>query len=535
MSIDKHTPAELNPPTEALYKILIAAVEAEAQYNEHAREDGSIGRTRSALSMGGNHASYVANKFLTEHPETTAKSIFAFIQSSDRLEGQHNIPYETISLAVHILNHLCAADESLFMAIFQDKAVAWYAHKEALYCLAQRKHIEDWSALENIIKGEHFESRVKADTISLIVSHQRTDLLPVLQQQLREVKPHEWDDTEVNHLIFGCAALGDIKVAPVLLVLTENPWSHRHKNAQKALEALIDFYPSLESLGRDLLQAPELSDDEVWRGLKQQADGPMNRWALANAPISDAQISDCLAALTHDEWRTRKIASNWLIARKSGSAALRDVFLSETRNADERSWAAYTLLKSGELRPVDRQLIKEDPATFQVDLGFELPIDVRHSIIGEYTEHSEAGTDVRYHLEFFLNKRPSYDTDEADRNQLVAALKVEGLQIKKMENVGAFHNQGGGTFWLVQFEDNDKFCHLNVSTLGKFVSFFSQNEEEGGPPSPLHKKCRAIAETQGFFWVGQNIGEKIVPGLNVYFFGSREPLSVFDLLFYWQD
>lgn len=520
---------------EALHKDLIAAVEAEVHYNERVREDGSTARTRSAQSMGGDYASSVADTFMTKHPETTAESLFDFIKSSDRLEGQYGIPFETIILAVHILNRLCVADESRFMTLFQDKAVPWYAHKEALYCLAKRLRIEDWPALANILNGEHFEGRVKADTIALIVSRQRTDLLPVLQQQLREVKPHEWDDTEVNHLVFGCAALGDIKVAPELLALTENPWSHRHKNAQKALETLIDFHPSLESFGRDLLQAPELSDDEVWRGLKQQADGPTNRWALANAPVSDAQISDCLAALTHDEWRTRKIASDWLIACNSGSAVLRDIFLSETRGTDERSWAAYTLLKSGELQPEDRRLIKQDPATFQVDLGFELPVDVRDSIVEEYAEHSEVGTDVRYHLEFFLNERPSYDTDEADRNRLVAALKAEGLQVERCVGVGAFHQQGGGTYWLVQFEDNDDFCHLNVSTLGKFVSFFSQNEEDGAPTSPLHKKCRAIAESQGFFWVDPKLREKIVSGLNVYFFGSREPLSIFDLLFYWQD
>lgn len=535
MNSDKHISAKLNPPTEALYKILIAAVEAEAHYKEYVREDGSTVQTRSAMSMEGDYASSVADKFLTEHPETTAESIFAFIQSSDGLEGQYNIPFETIILAVHILNSLCAADESRFMALFQNKNVPWYAHKEALYCLTQRKHIEDWSPLENIIKGEHFESRVKADTISLIVSHQRTALLPVMQQQLRKVKPHEWDDTEVNHLVFGCAALGDIKVAPKLLALTENPWSHRHRNAQKALETLIDFHPSVESFGRDLLQNPELSGDEVWRDLKQQADGPTNRWGLANAPISDAQISDCIAALAHDDWRTRKTASNWFIAHSSGSAALRDTLLSKTCGTDARSWAAYTLLKSGELRPEDRRLIRQVPAKFQVDLGFEIPAEVRDSIIEEYAEHSEVGTDVRYKLEFFLKERSSYDTDEADRNRLIAALKTEGLQIKKCENIGAFHRQGEGTFWIIQFADNDNFCHLNVSTLGKFVSFYSKSEADGAPASPLHKKCRVIAETQGFFWVDPNVGEKIVPDLNVYFFGSRKPLSVFDLLFYWQD
>ena len=47
--------------------------------------------------------------------------------------------------------------------------------------------------------------------------------------------------------------------------------------------------------------------------------------------------------------------------------------------------------------------------------------------------------------------------------------------------------------------------------------------------------ARAAAEECGFHWIGGDLAGQVVPKLNIYFFGSRDPLSIRDLLFYWQD
>ena len=42
-------------------------------------------------------------------------------------------------------------------------------------------------------------------------------------------------------------------------------------------------------------------------------------------------------------------------------------------------------------------------------------------------------------------------------------------------------------------------------------------------------------ESAGFRWIDETISAIRVPGLCVYYFGERAPLSVDTLLFYWQD
>ncbi|MEJ8646002.1 hypothetical protein WKI68_41865 [Streptomyces sp. MS1.HAVA.3] len=47
--------------------------------------------------------------------------------------------------------------------------------------------------------------------------------------------------------------------------------------------------------------------------------------------------------------------------------------------------------------------------------------------------------------------------------------------------------------------------------------------------------ARAALEAAGFRWIDGTTGSIRVTGLGVYYFGSRDPLSVDTLLFYWQD
>ena len=49
------------------------------------------------------------------------------------------------------------------------------------------------------------------------------------------------------------------------------------------------------------------------------------------------------------------------------------------------------------------------------------------------------------------------------------------------------------------------------------------------------EKARSIAESVGVKWLKEDQLGDMLPGLNVYFFGSREPLNLMNLLFYWQD
>ena len=58
-------------------------------------------------------------------------------------------------------------------------------------------------------------------------------------------------------------------------------------------------------------------------------------------------------------------------------------------------------------------------------------------------------------------------------------------------------------------------------------------QSEGKAPAPQH--ARRALERAGFRCLDADVLDLRFTGLAVYFFGAREPLSVRDLLFYWQD
>ncbi|MDI2129070.1 hypothetical protein [Yinghuangia seranimata] len=67
---------------------------------------------------------------------------------------------------------------------------------------------------------------------------------------------------------------------------------------------------------------------------------------------------------------------------------------------------------------------------------------------------------------------------------------------------------------------------MYISTLGPYATTYEDFEE---PPA------RAALESAGFRRLGDTLGVVHAEGLCVYYFGRRGPLTVRQLLFYWQD
>ncbi|MER6253269.1 hypothetical protein ABT224_18125 [Streptomyces sp. NPDC001584] len=63
-----------------------------------------------------------------------------------------------------------------------------------------------------------------------------------------------------------------------------------------------------------------------------------------------------------------------------------------------------------------------------------------------------------------------------------------------------------------------------ISTLGRFATGHDDDPD-----------ARRALESAGFRWIGHADASIEVAGLCVYYFGSRDPLQVDTLLFYWQD
>ncbi len=83
---------------------------------------------------------------------------------------------------------------------------------------------------------------------------------------------------------------------------------------------------------------------------------------------------------------------------------------------------------------------------------------------------------------------------------------------------------GEGTFHLIETARGG----VLISTLGPFAA----GSNNGTTTSTTGRQA---LEAAGFRWIDDELGVLVVAELPVYYFGSRAPLDVRTLLFYWQD
>lgn len=179
---------------------------------------------------------------------------------------------------------------------------------------------------------------------------------------------------------------------------------------------------------------------------------------------------------------------------------------------------------------------------------FEVSPEIRDAIVREYVPHMEEGSDPRYITEYENILSPPYKTAVSDRQLLVETLKNNGVKVSKVENAGEFHGQGGGNYSVLTLEQIEEYytSTLFISDLGRFVSrnmvwyqvdhSYNMIDDELGVESKKRLLlCQQIVTQIGFIWPEDELLKSTVPELNVYYFGRREPLTVCDLLYYWQD
>lgn len=68
-------------------------------------------------------------------------------------------------------------------------------------------------------------------------------------------------------------------------------------------------------------------------------------------------------------------------------------------------------------------------------------------------------------------------------------------------------------------------AQVGVCTFGPFARAFG----------PLPAPAASALENAGFRWIDDALSRRVFEGLPVYCFGRRDPLTVGELLFYWQD
>lgn len=506
------------------------------------------------------------------HPGTAAdlKELLETAEYPDTVPFDQAIRVDTVRICVRMIQQV-HSDTMTLLEIAKGQQFPWYVRQEALFCLCNPPCANlptnfEWSSIIDIVVSNE-TGELRSAALDVITSHRHVEALPRIQSIELSGSPdgrlENWFDGQ-SKLQMARAALGDSGMYINTIQKTFNPWSHTKQDAYRSMQALAETHGGLvnvaKAIAADAGITTKESEEDIWVSLSSYPNFAVQRWAIENLETrSDRSVSHCVDQLGSSDWGVRKSASDALVRTKSISIdhQLRDVFGNEAVSQVLRSWAANTLIRRGndafDLFDVSSQETRE---LWRVPWPFPIDERIRTAIVSHYAIDSEEGTDIRYLIEAELLDQPDYDDPKAasDRNRLVGALREAGIPVTAAKECGDYHQQGGGTFWVVNLGDESDSNQLFVSTLGPFASYINVQRHQSETSSstswepasstedlPAAKQvkemqlCQQIATNCGYIWIEGDGLFQSVPGLNVYFFGNREPLRLYDLVYYWQD
>lgn len=328
--------------------------------------------------------------------------------------------------------------------------------------------------------------------------------------------------------------MGDLSAAGPLCELVFCPWAHRHQAARDAMRALG------EARGTGAVTRHLGARTGSWAGLSKEGPTAAARFtglALDPAP----SVAGCLGALADPHVAVAHAAHERLVATTVSTADLlgfadarlealarcRDAPPSLTGDAAAACWA---LVAAARKAPCEATRLQIDTRWRQVGQPRlehpGVPEDIRRAILREHLP-AQRETDPRLLVEGLLSTaptdaRPSREPACPEQARSAhAALDAAGFAPAAPVSAGAANQQGAGTYHVVATAD----LSVKVSDLGPWVM------AESRLPAAVH---RALTEA-GLEILDDELLTRTFEGLPVYFFGDREPLSIEDLLFYWQD
>lgn len=396
----------------------------------------------------------------------------------------------------------------------------------------------NWDDVKVIVGDKTRKNDVRIAALDLIVAHQQTDLVAFLKEVDETIDQDDYFGQELSRKI--CLArlrLADMTtIVPVLRSLL-SPWSHKSLDAKNALEDVQTACGGGAFIAKHLIkstgQEPSSTQADMWLQLQGHPEPAARIWALKHAPSVPKQHQKCLDLLTSSDWLVQKAASNWLTENKSDLEPLLAMADDANLDIDARSWAAMTYIHLGgnARRFAEQRTPKSNP--FAVVWAFNVPASVRTAILKEYVPQMENGSDIRYQIEQANDVSPAYASEVADREKLLSALQQDGLELISCQSAGEAHQQGGGTYWMIKVAMSDEFLTVFLSTLGPFAQVGYEPDDKRH--SAFAERLHNILSATGIRLISDELLSQTVPGLNVYFFGDRAPLTIADLLFYWQD
>lgn len=174
----------------------------------------------------------------------------------------------------------------------------------------------------------------------------------------------------------------------------------------------------------------------------------------------------------------------------------------------------------------------------------------------EYGRYPERDSDIRWKLEgnysFLITTtaciyEPMEDVPNPLIEEVKKKLRLSGWKIQGPLPCSRVFPGGSGTFdaLIIPIQSNDSECvDVYFSRLGPYARTVMSHlrpkkKKKDQILAPSFNAAMSITEKAlnevGIQLLDQTLLDFVFPDLCVYFFGSRVPLPIKDLLFYWQD
>lgn len=434
----------------------------------------------------------------------------------DRHRLRTLLPTPTVSREVEA--KLAAASTTPLAEIAADPGEPWWRRRPCALALRGRVPVERAAALFARASDPKDVAEVRRALLeALAESPAAVRSIPLLSW-LRAQEGHEQPYGMDEAILAARARLGDGTAVPVLATLAYDPWTHRRTVGEAAIDLLVEAH-GLETLVRAL--GVSSLEELAFAGRRPEDRLLGMRLAHRRGLPIDAALADDDVAVARAAWERMIDGSGAsdaaLLARAAAGrdAAAACHSLERPKGAAAGClWALCTLAQRGhDVRGWWREL---GPPRVPYD---GVPQDVRLAILREYVP-GQRQTDPRLLLEAACVELPPAPDEDEQLARATEALFAAGLSPGTPISAGELYQQGEGTYYAITTEEG----RVDLSTLGPFVR----------SESAVPRSRRALAEA-GFRVVDDAILGVRMTGLHVYSFGSREPLIVDDLLFYWQD
>ncbi|MFJ3833283.1 hypothetical protein ACIPWI_35805 [Streptomyces sp. NPDC090046] len=371
-----------------------------------------------------------------------------------------------------------------------DAGQPWWRRKACAEALAGRVPQRRVAQLTACLQDTGDVGTVRIALLHLLAD--RTQLLPWLQH---EDRGQDSSYGMAEAVLEARSALGDLTAVGALSTLAFAPWRHRREIGEAGLDELTARHGAEAVLAR--LDAARPEDRSVIVRMRRHAG---------------EDVTDALADPDRGvAYRAQEFLADPVRLRGALAAAPTE---------EAKLWAVYALHRLTDDNAETRHLY-EELGRPRVEVS-GLDEELRAAIVHEYGQWAEERSDPRWRIEALCTQPPPA-ADPAERLQRAsAALTAAGLAPKPPVSCGEAHRQGEGTYDVIGYGESGGEVH--ISTLGRFAADHDEDPD-----------VRRALESAGFRWIHDAVGSIRVTDLGVYYFGSRNPLDVRTLLFYWQD